>query len=155
MLIVLIILSTYQACSPVPGWVPATIDEQFSLAGIVFVGRVIESTQSLQGLETSATVRVETYLKGCGPRIVKVNGYTNSAMCGITAPDRGSRIIVFGCVANRNSNEVDLNNFTISTGTAPVGPEVRSLIRDYRKNSKGSKICRAFEDLSTCGKRDN
>ena len=123
-------------CSPAPGWVPPTINEQVNLAGAVFKGKVL----SVSGNQFSGFVVRYTnveYFKGCGPSTVRVTGYTSSAACGIDPPAVGSVNFVFAC----KGNDWALNNYTLHTGSVIHTAQIEQDITNYTGNELQCSNC--------------
>eukprot|EP00041_Stephanoeca_diplocostata_P033861 m.1129568 g.1129568 ORF g.1129568 m.1129568 type:complete len:184 (-) comp24420_c0_seq10:1422-1973(-) len=130
------ILSTVllaSGCSPLPGWIEPTVEEQAYLAELIFVGvvRNIASTPRL----TSAEVDVDRFLCGCGPSRMSVSGLHGTSTCGPGIPQVGDTHIFFTCSkaasvgdSNGDALKVTINDFTLHTGMVKYGKWAEEII---------------------------
>ena len=111
------------ACSPLPNYKYATIDEEASNAGAVIRGTVEKIIGGDQINDSTVVLSVDKYLKGCGQDSVVVSGFQGSSLCGSGIPDVGDELIVFVCLDRLRKNERGrsrqrwkLNTYDIFTG---------------------------------------
>ena len=82
-LFLVLTLNLVRACDVMPDYVFPTIEDQSEKASYVLKGKVIQATS--QNFESDdyetgfIELEVEEYFKGCGPEIIQVKGYTDSA----------------------------------------------------------------------------
>ena len=118
---ILSIISLYQACSLSSDWIAPSIKEAAELAGAVIVGRVKEHINPNSFIISEIILENAVYYKGCGPRQVKISGYSQSSMCGIDAPKVGTEVMVFVC---RNpKGEWSLHKYTAYAGQYLLKPD--------------------------------
>ena len=110
-----LLISYLLACSPVPGWQPATIQQQVNHSGAIIFGRVSNVFQNA-GDRDVIRLTSSIFFKGCGPDINDVDGFTSSAECGLDHPQVGDWVVVFVC---RDGNRWRINHINLHTGMVP------------------------------------
>ena len=96
------IIGLTNACSLIPGYQFPTLDDYIKKSAAIFVATV-SSVQGQDVINDPTVIFSDVkFIKGCGNKVAIVDGYTNSAMCGIAAPEIGKRVVVFAC---KNENQ--------------------------------------------------
>ena len=114
------------------------VPESYKLCGAVLVGTVenIPDEDVLEG--NSIFLKDALYFKGCGPREVKIKGYTSGARCGVFPPRTGRKVMVFVCGDPANSSEWVLHRFAPFSGQFSAN---RRHMRQLEKVSGGQSKC--------------
>ena len=90
-------ISAYNLCRVSSNFVYPTIEESYELSGAVLQGTVDNFAESEVLKNKEIYLKDVTYYKGCGPRRVKISGYSSGSRCSIYPPRTGKKIIVFVC----------------------------------------------------------
>ena len=112
--VLFLLISYLLACFPGENWVPTTLEEQVNHSGAIIYGRVSQVFLD-DGDKDVIRLSSSIFLKGCGPSINDVDGFTSAASCGLDHPEVDEWVIVFVC---RDSNRWILNRIGIHTGMA-------------------------------------
>ena len=142
-----LILKAFSQCSLRSGFIFPSIEESYSLSGAVLEGTVKEHVKN--GFIIPYIIKLESvvYHKGCGPSEVTVKGYTSGSMCGISAPDVGSKIFVFVC-KDDGSSDWKLNRFTSFAGQFEYNE--KNLQEVQQLSSKNGKCADEDFKFETC-----
>ena len=103
------------SCSIAPGFKFASIEDQVNNSGAIVEATAVQNFADDKINFGNIEFKDIFYLKGCGPRIITVDGFRNSAACGAGIPITGDRVILFLCGKNNLTNW-SLNTFSVSTG---------------------------------------
>ena len=78
--VLFLLISYLLACSPGDDWVPTTLEEQVNHSGAIIYGRV---SQVFLDAGDKDVIRLSSsiFLKGCGPSINDVDGFTSALSC--------------------------------------------------------------------------
>lgn len=149
-------------CSVTNSFKFPTLEEQTFLASAIIRGKVLKTEGNIN--QGSIQLKVREYIKGCGKhRKIIVNGFTNSARCGVGTPKVGSEIVVFLCPESSNKKVWRLNDYTLFTGLyvikskdVPKTQKTRKTLKKLRKQvlkeSGCIHCCQSM--LPFCLKRD-
>ena len=107
-------------CSVSGDFVFPTIEESAKLAGAVIVGTVSNIKDPNAFIDEDIFLTDAVYYKGCGPKTVKITGYSMSSMCGFDTPDNNTKVIVFVC---RDGEGFKLHRYTAYAGQFQHNPE--------------------------------
>ena len=90
-------ISAYNFCRVSGNFVFPTVEEGYRLSGAVLQGTVdnFEDSEVIENKEIY--LKDVVYYKGCGPRRVKITGYSSGSRCSIYPPSINKKIIVFVC----------------------------------------------------------
>lgn len=151
-----------KACSVTPDFNFPTLAEQNKLASAVIRGTVSQTFGNIN--EGSINLQVSEYIKGCGSHgEIRVNGFTNSAMCGVSTPSVGAEVVVFVCRSSSDLSVWKLNKYTLFTGAytirskdIPEDPKRWQEVANLRKQIKDRYGCTSCckSGLPTCLRRD-
>ncbi len=143
----MLLANTSLACRPAPSWVPPTIPEQVSFAGVIFKGVATKIT----GDENGYVVKFKdvVYYRGCGKTFVTVTGFKGSNLCGPQPPAVGESMFLFACVGN----DWDLNNYTFTAGAVPWTTSDEALIENLTENELKCDNCATL--FAQCKHRPN
>ena len=84
----LLTINQFKACSPAPGWQPATLTEKIDKAGVIVSGTVTNLQNN--GFKTTVTLNSTLYYKGCvSGNTVTIAGFHDPASCGPGVPSMG------------------------------------------------------------------
>lgn len=110
LLTTILFIGLVRSCSVTPDWEASTLEDQIKYAGAIIKGTVDE----IQGdVNSSSVILKDTiFYRGAGPSVVKVSGFTNSAMCGVAPSEVGTDVIVFVCREDQNWILSKINLFT-------------------------------------------
>ena len=103
------------------------------------------------------------YYKGCGPSVVKINGYSSSTRCGVDAPDEGKEVIVFACKKTKTDQDTksgmvewELNEYTNYAGQSMANQENLTKVIQILGNPKDCPNDNVVFDVCTPrGKDEN
>lgn len=115
LIICLLLSKRHFFCSIPRGFKFATIDDQVSNAGAIVMATAVKNFAEDKVNQGNIEFREVKFLKGCGPSVLTVEGFKNSAACGAGIPVKGDRVILFLCPGSDSTNWT-LNDFSISTG---------------------------------------
>lgn len=150
--LVIFLINTIKPCSLSSGFKYPTFEENFESCGAVILGKVKQKITN-QPNDPYIWLNNVRYFKGCGPRRVKVKGYSSGTKCSVSPPSEGNDIIVFVC----KKNEEDfwrLNTFRPFAGQLDVrATHLKKLFRrgvnkqcDFENFEADS--CKALQDKS-------
>ena len=132
-MMMLMFTNLYTSCSPIPGFNYPTPLEEAKLAGAVIIGIV----RKISGVDlvnrAEVVLKRAVFLKGKGPRTVKITGWSSSAACGYSPPKIGDKVMVFVC--STSSKKVwGFNKFTIFTGALFIQSEAsKESVKDVKE----------------------
>lgn len=146
LLAITLIAAPMLSCTIPPGTRLPTIEEQVRYSGAIIRGTVASMTGDAN--KSSVTLKNAVFYRGAGPTTVNVAGYTNSALCGISAPEVNTEIFVFVC---RTGQTWTLNNIGISTGSVVSNDANTAIIESRTVNevrTEGAEFIQYMRCLS-------
>ena len=141
---IMTLANLHSSCSLIEGFNFPTPLEQADLAATIIYGTVSKISGKDTVNRARVTLQKASYLKGKGPRRVHVDGWSNSAACGMSAPTVGEKVIVFVCptVSKKLWN---FNKFTVFTGAIYITSSTKNIfyqIRNFIRKQNGCSKCR-------------
>ena len=154
------IIKSLNACSPIPNFNYATLEEQVKYASAVMVGKVDKILEGDGYNYAIVEFSVNKYLKGCGEASIIVTGFEGGSMCQNGVPEEGDELILYACkddfpveTDSETHQKWKINTFSLFTGvtylkySSDYVQKVEALIDD---------VPQGFDDCSTlavCGSR--
>ena len=154
------IFRSLQACSPIPNYNYASLEEEVKYASAIMVGKVEQVLEGDGYNYAIVNFSVDKYLKGCGESTITVTGFKGGSMCQSGVPDVGDELILYAC---HDDFEVDtelethqtwkINTFSLFTGVTYL-----KYSPDYVKKVEAliPNLPSGFDDcssLAVCGSR--
>ena len=142
----MMILALASCCSPAPGWVASTLEDQVKYAGAIVKGTVSEVIGDIN--ESSVVLQDAVFYRGKGPSEITVEGYSNSALCGVGPSEVGTEVFVFLC---RKDGAWILNNINLFTGSVEANDDNKAIVEEETVDewrSEGSDVLM----YKACGK---
>ena len=140
-LLLLYMIELSFGCSVARNWRPGSIQESIERSGAVLIGQV--ENPKPHHLQRHVFLKNVQYYKGCGPSRVRVNNYSSSTQCGVSAPKDGKTVIVFAC--KKTTEEEDkakgivqwnLNRYTNYAGQTIFSEKNFKIISDLLGDQK-------------------
>ena len=156
----LCLMHNLQACTPLPNFNYATLDEQVKYASAIMVGEVVEMLDGDGYNDAVVNFAVDKYLKGCGDSTITVGGFLGGSMCGSGIPRLRDKLVLFACekdfkmyVDVETNQKWVINTFSMFTGLRfleydeTVPEQVNALLK---QKPTGPNDC---STLAVCGSR--
>ena len=129
LLAIMLLLSISKTCSVHPNWEASSLEDQIHYAGAIIRGRIEEIKGNFN--YSSVILKNAVFYRGAGPSKVKINGFTNDTMCGVSPGRINTDIVVFVC---RDNQEWTLNNINLFTGSVNATNNIIEILEKETEN---------------------